>query len=146
MVNVLQGATATILHTNPQFVPPQITAIICNYIRMSTIFHHKNFLLNNSEVIPLKHNQITRQFQFSCRQSPKWLALILIIEHNLFGFIYLPGSSLMTLIAAKSLVDNLLAFNWNKYAICKWKNSYLKNLFKDFLPYTHRHTFHSQFA
>lgn len=52
VVYVLQGATTTVLHANPELVPPKIAAIVCHYVAMATVLHHQDFLLDDAEIIP----------------------------------------------------------------------------------------------
>jgi hypothetical protein len=51
VIYILKGSTPTIFHANPQFVPAQVAAIICNYVWVPAILHHKDFLLDDGKVI-----------------------------------------------------------------------------------------------
>ena len=52
MIDVLQGATTTVFHANPQLVTPEVRPEVGHYVRMPTVLHHEDLLLDDTKVIP----------------------------------------------------------------------------------------------
>ena len=47
MVNVLEGASTTKLHADPELVSSQVAAIISHNVWVLAILHHEDLLLND---------------------------------------------------------------------------------------------------
>ena len=52
MIDVLKGWSSAVLHTYPQFVPPQVGPKVLDDVGVPAVFHHQDFLLDNPEVVP----------------------------------------------------------------------------------------------
>lgn len=53
LVDVLQTATATVLHADPELVPAQIRAEVGDNVGVAAIAHHYDLLLDDLDVIAL---------------------------------------------------------------------------------------------
>ena len=93
MVNVLKRSSTTKLHADPELVPSKVAPIVGHNVGMLAVFHHENLLLNDGKVISCRKYHV-----FSSSNDGQDLSCSAI-----------PGSSLMTLMAAHSLVASLLA-------------------------------------
>ena len=51
MINILQGAPATIFHTDPQLVAPEVGAEVGHDVGVAAVLHHQDLLLDDAEVI-----------------------------------------------------------------------------------------------
>ncbi len=51
MINILETRSATIFHANPELVSAQIGAEISHNVGMPAIFHHEDFLLDDSKIV-----------------------------------------------------------------------------------------------
>jgi len=51
LVNVLQTATTTKLHADPEFIPAQVRTVVGDDVRMAAVPHHDNLLLDNLYIV-----------------------------------------------------------------------------------------------
>jgi len=85
LVDVLQTATATELHADPQFVPSQVRSVVGDDVRVAAVPHHDDLLLDDLYVVgglqldDLDGGQLIALYSFRlqeiryCLESILWL-------------------------------------------------------------------------
>ena len=69
MVDILKRSAATILHTDPELVSPQVRAKVLYDVDVSAVLHHDDLLLDDTEVVPWRCSRTPVSTEGSCTIS-----------------------------------------------------------------------------